>query len=634
VFYAAVGLAAAIPVVLGLIVVGRGTQRTQRRIGWLLVAQGVSVGLLLLGASETSSRGTATLVVDQLSQGIWIFLFLWLVLIAYLIPDGRLLSRRWRLWVRIGLGGAAMFLVGAAGDASAFRQEHDGQAPPLRGLPETVSDLVGGIGLVLVVLLFFGSAFAVRARLKVATGEPRLQLLWLVWGALAVPLGLLVVWANHFLLGDRDWLTDAALIAVSVALPTTVAIAILRHRLFDIRVVLSRTLTYGALVSGVVALYGLLLLVAEQLGGSGTAGGLLAVVVVAVAVHPAYSWLRQRIERWVYGYRSQPHQALRLLADRADGAEPEELVASITEVVAEALRVGSVWVDTGDADGDADREAAGDDGHVVRTPLVHRGERLGNLAIEVPTGRQLSSADVALLRDLARYAAVLVRSERQGDQLRESRSRIVAGREEERRRLRRDLHDGVGPSLAAVVLKLNAAQSRADGGEREALLAETRKEVKAAIAEVRRLVDDLRPPAIDEVGLVGAIRQRAAALNGELTIEVTGPDPMPALPAAVEVAAFRIASEAMTNVARHAGATRCRVAIGVNGSFELTVADNGRGTMVSPTRGVGWTSMRERAAELGGSCTISSRPEGGLMVRARLPLEQQQLEGTDVKADA
>jgi signal transduction histidine kinase len=359
-------------------------------------------------------------------------------------------------------------------------------------------------------------------------------------------------------------------------------------------------------------------------GGNGTFGGLLAVAVVAVTVHPAYSWLRQRIERFVYGYRSEPHRALRLLADRAETAEPEALGASITEAVAEALRVDRVWVDTGDATGH-DR--------LVRVPLVHRGERLGDLAVEVPPGRQLSAADMSLLQDLARYAAVLVRAERQGDQLRESRSRIVAGREEERRRLRRDLHDGIGPSLAAIVLKLNAAQSRTDGAERNAVLTEAREEVKDAIAEVRRLVDDLRPPAIDEVGLLGAIRQRAAALSGDLTIEVAGPPSMPALPAAVEVAAFRIASEAMTNVARHSGATRCRVTIAVNGSFELTVADNGRGTDQFLTRGVGWTSMQERAAELGGSCTISSRrPDAGLIVRAVLPFEQRPAEHADVEA--
>ena len=610
-YYAAVGLAAAIPVVLGLVVVARGSQRV---IGWLLVAHGVSVGLLL-GTSDVPDTGRAALVGDQLTQGSWIFLFLWLVLVAYLLPDGHPLSGRWRTWIRIGLVGSALFLVGTAGDDSGFRQAHDGRAPPLPWLPPPVSELFGVTGLALVVLLFFGSGIAVRSRLRQSTGAARLQLLWLVWGALAVPLALLVMWTNHFVLGDHEWLVDVALTGMSIALPIAIAIAILRHRLFDIQVVLSRTLTYGALLVGVVGLYALLLLVAERMGGNGTAGGLLAVAVVAVAVHPAYSWLRRRIERWVYGYRAQPQQALRLLADRAEAANPDAIGASITEAVAESLRVANVWVDSRDTDGED--SADGTDGEdVVRTPLVHRGERLGDLAVQVPAGRQLSPADLSMLRDLARYAAVLVWSAQQGDQLRESRSRIVTGREEERRRLRRDLHDGVGPSLAAIVLKLNAVQSRA-GAERNALLAEAREEVRAAIAELRRLVDDLRPPAIDEVGLVGAIRQRAAALSGDLTIEVTGPDLMPPLAAAVEVAAFRIASEAMTNVARHAGATRCRVVIAVNGSFELTVADNGHGTDRSSERGVGWTSMRERAAELGGSCTISSRPEGGVVVRAR-----------------
>jgi two-component system NarL family sensor kinase len=340
-------------------------------------------------------------------------------------------------------------------------------------------------------------------------------------------------------------------------------------------------------------------------------------------VHPAYTWLRLRIERWVYGYRAQPQQALRLLADRAEAAAPDALPAAVTEAVAEALSVERVWVEDGDV-------AAGET-PAVRVPLVHRGQGLGNLAIAVPPGRRLSTDDLALVHDLARYAAVLVHSERQSEQLRGSRSRIVASREEERRRLRRDLHDGVGPTLAAIVLKLNAAQSRADGGERDALLVEARNEVREAITEVRRLVDDLRPPAIDEVGLLAAIRQRAAALSGELEIEVTGPDPVPSLPAAVEVAAFRIASEAMTNAARHSGATRCRVGIQVDGSLQLTVADNGHGTCGSTRPGVGWTSMRERAAELGGSCTMVSRAEGGLLVHAQLPLEQPE---TDANATA
>ena len=623
-FNAAVAIATAVPVVLGLLVVRRSDQH---RIGWLLVAQGVFVGVLL-GSSRAPVAGAASLVIDQLAQGSWIFLFLCLVLIAYLLPDGRPLSRGWRLWMRAGLAGVGLFVVGAAGDDRGFREAHGGLEPPLSWLPVPLSDLLGLIGLFLVVLLFFGSAVSVGSRLRHTLGEARMRLLWLVWGALAVPLGLVLLWVNFFVLGGREGLTIATLTAVSVALPTAMAVAILRHHLFDIRPVLSRTVTYGALLVGVVTTYALIVLAAERLGGNGTAGGLLTVAVVAVAVQPAHSWLRRRIERWVYGYRSQPQEALRLLADRADAAEPAALVAAVTEVVAEALRVERAWVDT---------DGATDDEWMVRTPLMIRGEMLGALVVQVEPGRRLSPADIALFRDLARYAAVLVRSEQQRDQLRESRAQIVAGREEERRRIRRDLHDGVGPSLAAIVLKLNAAESRTEHTERSALVAEARQEVRQAIAEVRRLVDDLRPPAIDEVGLLAAIRQRAAALSGDLTIEVAGPDPMPALPAAVEVAAFRIASEAMTNVARHAAATRCRVDLVVNGRFELTVADNGRGAdSGAPTtgRGAGWISMRERAAELGGTCTISHRPEGGMVIHAIVPLGRPQAKDGAVGAPA
>jgi signal transduction histidine kinase len=616
--YAAVAVAAAIPVLLGVLVLAHGSGR---RIGWLLVAHGISVGLLLGGAGS-AGQGHAARVVDQLAQGSWIFLFLWLVLIAYLLPDGRPLSAHWRHWMGAGLLGAALFLVGAAGDASSYRQEHAGAAPPVRWLPQAVSDVIGTAGLVLVVLLFFGSVVAVWQRLKRATDEARRQLLWVIWGALAVPVGLLCVWANHFLLGDHDWLTTVALTWISVAMPVAIAVAIRRHRLLDIELVLSRTLTYGVLVVGVVVLYALLLRAAERVGGDGTVGGLIAVAVVAVSVHPTYSWLRRHVERWVYGYRSEPHRAMRLLADRAESAEAEQLSAMITAAVAEAVRVDRVWVDPTPGPGDEQGE------RILRVPLVHRGETLGDLVVEAPPGRHLSQADVALLGDLARYAAVLVQAEARAVQLRQSRTRIVAAREEERRRLRRDLHDGLGPALAAIVLKLNAAESRQQEARAE-LLAEARKETRQAIVEVRRLVDDLRPAAIDEVGLLGAIRQRAATLSDDLVVEVEGPETMPRLPAAVEVAAFRITSEALTNVVRHAGATRCRISISTDGPLELTVADNGCGAAYPGVPGVGWISMRERAAEVGGSCTIAARPEGGLLVRALLPLGQPTAAGQE-----
>jgi signal transduction histidine kinase len=622
-FSTAVAIAAAIPVALGVLVARRG----RRLIGWLLVAHGLSVGVLL-GGSQVPGSGRSSLVADQLLAGSWIFLFLWLVLVAYLVPDGRPPSVGWRRWMLCGLLGAVSFLVGSAGDREGFRAEHQGAEPPLTWLAPLPSGVLGVTGLLLVVLLFFGSALAIRSRLRSSTGEARMQLMWLVWGATAVPVGLLVVWANHFLLGNHAWLTDLTLTAVSVTLPTAIATAILRHRLFDIQVVLSRTLVYGALVVGVFALYALLLLGAESLGGSGAAGGLVAVAVVAVVVNPSYSRLRRGVERWVYGYRSEPHRALRLLADRAESVGPgawgATVTEAVTEAVAEALRVDRVRFDTSDDRQDELDDAEQDGGGAphVRTPLLYRGERVGDLVVEIPDGRRLSGADRSLLHDLARYAAVLVHSERQGQQLRESRRRIVAGREEERRRLRQDLHDGVGPSLAAVVLKLNAAQSRPDGAERLALLGEAREEVREAISEVRRVVDDLRPPAIDEVGLLGAIGQRAATLSVDLVIEVIGPDPLPPLPAAVEVAAYRIASEAMANVVRHAHASRCRIEVHVDGCLELSIADNGHGDAAPSRSGMGWLSMHERAAELGGTCTISSHADGGLLVRAVLPIDR------------
>lgn len=591
--------AAAVPVCVGLLVL----RARQWRIGWLLVAHGVCIGAFLAFAEDSADGSGA--VVDQLAAGSWVFLFLWLVLIAHLLPDGHAASRFWRRWVQAGLVGVVLFLVGAAGDAEGFRDAHEGADPPVPWLPEPVSGVLGATGLVLTVLLVFGSFFAVHTRLRRSAGEQRLQLLWLVWGALTVPIALLTGWAVHFLWSDSGELVfDAALALSSVALPAAIGVASLRHRLFDIELVLSRTLTYLLLVMAVVSTYALLLMATDRVFGNGTVGGLIAVGVVAVAVHPAYSFLRRRIERWVYGLRSEPHAAIRLLADRADAADPGGLIDAVTAAVAEALR--------------ADQARIGPVGSGV--PLLHRGERLGDLTVDLPAGRTLSAADRLLLYELARHAAVLVRAERLTKELRESRSSIVAAREEERRRLRRDLHDGFGPSLAAIVLKLNAAQARADDDQRNALLAETRDEVRSAIGEVRRLVDDLRPPAIDEIGLVGAIRQRAVGLSGEVAIEVSGPETLPTLPAAVEVAAYRIASEALTNIVRHSGATRCRVAVALDGAFELTVADNGHGTEGGTTWGVGWISMRERAAELGGSCTITSRPEGGLLVRAVLPL--------------
>ena len=602
-----VGLAS---VALGLLVAHRARQR---RIGWLLVAHGVTTAAFI-GLPSRASTSRAGMVLDQLTQGCWIFLFLWLVLIAYLLPTGHTASRFWRRWVRGGLLGVVAFLVGAAGDRAEFAASHDSRPPPLPWLPVAVSEVLGLLGLLLVVLLVFGSFVSLRARLRASTGEDRIRLLWPVWGSLSVPAVLVFGWLNHFLLGDQAWPFTVAMAFLGIALPSTIAISVLRHRLFDIELVLSRTLTYAALTLLLAGAYAGILTVADRALGNRSAGGPLSVGLVAVLSHPTYAWLRRRTERLVYGYRSDPALALRRLGADIESSDPLHVVRTIAASVAAALKVDDAWVE---APGQPQQRSQ----HVARVPLLHRGERVGDLAVDVPPGRRLTAADHALLHDLARHAALVVRTGQLAAELQESRSRIVSAREEERKRLRRDLHDGVGPSLAAIVLKLDVAQGRADEASRNAVLAETRREAKETILEVRRLVDDLRPPALDEVGLVGAVRQRAAALStGGLAYLVTGPEVLDDLPAAVEVAAFRIASEAMTNVAKHSGASRCTVEIRLDGTLGVTVTDNGVGADQPTGSGVGWTSMTERAAELGGSCTISTRAEGGVLVRALLPL--------------
>jgi signal transduction histidine kinase len=601
-------IGAAVPVAVGALVLLRSDQRS---IGGLLVAHGLCIGLFL-GLPSERATSRPGLIAEQLTAGTWTLVFLSLVLIAYLLPDGHPASPRQRTWIWLGVVGNVVFWIGAAGDPSQFEPD----PLPMAWLPAGVSTAVGVLGLVWVVAFFFGSVVSVLGRLRRSTGDDRLRLLWFLFGALSVPLALLLNWAGYFLLDDPTPVAPYAGALVMCALPVAIGIAIVRTRLFDIELVLSRTLTYGALTALVFGAYAGLLALTGSIIGSRTVGGVAAVVVVAVAAAPTQRWLRDRIERWVYGYRSEPHRAFRMMSERVDAADPLDLLPAITGTVAEALSVDRAWVEP--------LGAATPATGVVRAPLVHQGVPLGSLAVELPAGRSFSTGDTQLLQDLARQAAVLVRAGQLNADLQASRSRLVTAREEERKRLRRDLHDGVGPSLAAMVLKLNAAASRSDAAERNALLTEIGGEVKAAIAEIRRVVDDLRPPAIDEVGLLGALRQRAAALSTEsLVYVVTGPESLPPVPAAVEVAAYRITSEAMTNVAKHSGASRCTVDLGIDGTLMVTVTDNGRGSSRPAGQGVGWTSMSDRASEVGGSCTISSRADCGFVVRAVLPLGEE-----------
>ena len=218
--------------------------------------------------------------------------------------------------------------------------------------------------------------------------------------------------------------------------------------------------------------------------------------------------------------------------------------------------------------------------------------------------------------------------------LQRSRERLVEAREEERRRLRRDLHDGLGPQLSSQALTIDAVRRlmRRDPDAAEELLLDLKADAQDAVSDIRRLVYGLRPPALDDLGLLGALRESAAQYSAKgLSVLVKAPENLPPLSAAVEVAAYRIAQEALTNVVRHAEATTCTVSLAVDEAsvLHLEVCDNGRGIPdpqenSSVGAGVGLTSMRERTSELGGSLLVEPRPEGGTRVYARLPLPKEE----------
>jgi signal transduction histidine kinase len=257
-------------------------------------------------------------------------------------------------------------------------------------------------------------------------------------------------------------------------------------------------------------------------------------------------------------------------------------------------------------------------------PLTNQSEAVGALVLGArAAGESFDARDRRLLEDLARQSGVAVHAVRLTQELQRSRERLVTAREEERRRIRRDLHDGLGPTLAGIALNLDTARGliERDPAAGEALVHRLRDEAQSAIADIRRLVYELRPPALDELGLAGAIGEQACRLSSNgLVVSVEGPDELPPLPAAVEVAAYRIALEALTNAARHAGARRCTVSIAVDDALELEVTDDGQGIGAGRRVGVGVRSMQERAAELGGICTIEPAAFAGTSVRARLPL--------------
>jgi signal transduction histidine kinase len=475
----------------------------------------------------------------------------------------------------------------------------------------------------------------------VYTRVERQQTKWLVYGLAITVLYLL---CNRVLVAVLS--PDSPVLLVLLPVPLVLALclglsvgaAVLRYQLWDIDLIINRTLVYGGLSACVIGLY---MLLVGYFGAlfripNNPVISLIATALVAIAFQPLRGLLQRAVNRLMYGERDAPYQVLaRLDQQLAPALPPEEVLPALVKTIATTLKLPYVAVALiqSDAPPLPEERLVATCGHPTphaqmwRLPLVYQGETVGQFVLAPRPGEvQLTHADRQLLEDLARHAGVIAHAVRLTNDLRRSRERIVVAREEERRRLRRDLHDGLGPLLASLTLTLAAAREylRHDPTTTDTLLQELATQAQGAVADIRRLVYELRPPALDDLGLVGALRDQAArSTQGGLQVDIEAPQTVDPLPAAVEVAAYRISVEALTNVVRHAQASNCTIQVRREADLVIEISDDGRGLPAEIPRGIGLRSMRERAEELGGRCVIAARPEGGTQVAVHLPLAEE-----------
>jgi len=635
------------PVIGALII----THNPRNPVGWLLFAAFPVVAIDMFTIGWAAYAGSLApglpklpgLVTIWLNWGGLPFVILTFTLMNLYFPDGNIPSSRWRYVAWLCVIGLLIYLL-----LQFF------EPGPLAILPE-LSNPYGAaeslwaklkpihIGsMILLILCSLGSIIALFQRMRWANGDERQQIRWLVFPAtmywISIPFGLILEYDPSGI--SLTISVGLALISVPMIV-IAVAVAIFKYRLYDLQLIINRTLVYGALTAIVMGVYALIvggMSLLFQASGN-LVISLLATGLVVVLVNPLHQRLQRAVNRLLYGERDQPITVLHRLGERLESSGmPEDVLAGIVETVGQTLKLPYAEITLLREEGYVRAAWYGKEASaMVAFPIQFQSQTIGSLNIAPRTpGERIEDPDAGLLRMIARQAGPVAYTFRLTRDLRLSRARLVTTREDERHRLRRDLHDGLGPVLASQGLKIAAVSHLLDFDPQAAreLLEELAVQNEATVAEIRRLVYALRPPELDELGLVRAVRDYADGLDTRLSND-NGPDihvhsaddKLPPLPAAIEVAAYRIATEALTNVTRHAHARHCTVTFklvteGQTKHLRLEIVDDGNGLPDARKAGVGMNSMRERAEEVWGEFTVVSKPQEGTQVIASLPLTE------------
>jgi two-component system, NarL family, sensor kinase len=642
-----------VTIVYSIIGVLVSSRHPRNPIGWIFLAVGVFYSLTALSGVIQNYASTSAILHDSLAASFsqWLNNWVWIpavflptIFVFLLFPNGRMISHHWHIVLLASATGLASLMVGAAFHPGPLESLGTGLNP--FGVPGAagVMELLVNIGYALLVPGLCASLVSFVLRFRQSEGIEHQQMKWLLYALFFMVLGLIfgsILWyafPGNALAGEAGIaIFSLTILGIAVA----AGIAILRYRLYDIDLVINRTLVYGVLTLGVVFIYVLLV---GGLGSLFQAQGspliaLLATGLVAVLFQPSRERLQLGVDRLFYGQRDDPLEALSQLGYRLEAAiAPEMVLPTLVETIAQTLKLPYAAIKLFTVDGSITAAQVGvETEERMELQLVYRGETVGLLlAGKRGAGEPFSLTDRRILETLAHQAGPSVQSVQLTTELQNARLQLVTAREEERRRLRRDLHDGLGATLAALNLEAGVLRRmiRSQPEKAEEKADELKGAIRAAIEDIRRLVYELRPPTLDQLGLVAAIRAHATqysrpqekeAVGGEvhsLTISVEAPENLSPLPAAVEVAAYRIIQEALTNVVRHSKAGRCIVRIGMAEALTIEIIDDGIGMVESRRKnsGVGFLSMRERAVELGGTLFIEPVLGGGARVTVSLPL--------------
>lgn len=662
---------AVVAIIFGLVGALVASRQPRNPTGWLFLFIAVAIGL---GGVEDEYALYALLTHrGSLPGGVWAIWFTYwegallfptgaIALLMLLLPDGRLMSRRWRwvAWPAVIL--AALGAVGGMFAPGPMVTGTTGFPTPQNPLGVSPSGPIGiAVGLFgaawLPGFLVFGAAAAAPLiRLRRSQGDERQQLKWIAYAVVVSGAAIiLAALGNLFVAHFPNWPAAVALgLGFGVALPAATAVAIFKYRLYDIDIVISRTLVYGSLAVFITAVYvGIAVGLGSLVGGGGKPNlglSILATAIVAIGFQPVRERLQRVANRLVYGKRATPYEVLSEFSGRvAETYAADEVLPRMARVLQQGTGAESatVWLR-----GNAELRPATTypeilgvheplsmrngtlpalPGTTFVAPVRHQGDLLGALSVSKRRGETLTPIEQKLVDDLAHQAGLVLKNvglsadlQARLDDLRASRQRLVSAQDVERRRLERDLHDGAQQHLVALKVKLGLAEMLLgrDPPKAAALLEQLKGDADEALATLRDLARGIYPPLLADKGLVVAVESQARKATVPVRVESSG---LTRYSQDIEATVYFCVLEALQNVQKYAGASQVVVRLRASSDpaiLTFEVEDDGSGFETATMRkGAGLTNMSDRVDALGGTVQVISHPTAGTRVCGELPLQ-------------